>query len=107
VVVLGVGRILPRLVFAGGGVGFYSGEKEAFARFALVYDLELREWPFSEDPTVARRVTEVSGTRDDDSPYTSEEISQGGPYHTGYFAGDYRAEVGPLRAVLWFFVPIG
>jgi hypothetical protein len=46
VVVLGVGSILPRLVFAAGeGVGAYSGEKEAFARVAPVYDLELREWP--------------------------------------------------------------
>ena len=46
VVVLGVGNILPRLVFAGEGVGVYSDEKEASARFALVYDLKLREWPF-------------------------------------------------------------
>jgi hypothetical protein len=55
-------------------------------------------------PTVARRVTEVSGTRDADSPCTSEEIPQGGPYQTGYFAGGYRTEVvhyGP------FFVPTG
>ena len=107
VVVLGVGRILPRPVFAGEGVGVYSGEKEAFARFALVYDLELREWPFPGDPTVARRVTEVSGTRGGDSPYTPEEIPQGGSYHTGYFAGDYRAEVVHYEPFLRFFVPIG
>ena len=104
VVVLGVGSILPRLVFAGEGVGGYTGEKRAFARFALVYDLYLKEWPFPVDPTVARRVTEVSGTRDGDSPYTSEEIPQGGSYHTGYFAGDYRAEVVPCEP---FFVPTG
>ena len=36
VVVLGVGSVIPRLVFAGEGVGAYSGEKEAFAKFALV-----------------------------------------------------------------------
>lgn len=72
VVVLGVGSILPRLVFAGEGVGAYSGEKRAFARFALVYDLDLREWPFPVDPTVARRVTEVSGTHDPQSPCTLE-----------------------------------
>ncbi|CAA9469978.1 MAG: hypothetical protein AVDCRST_MAG12-694 [uncultured Rubrobacteraceae bacterium] len=104
VVVLGVGSILPRLVFAGEGVGAYSGEKRAFARFALVYDLVLREWPFPVDPTVARRVTEVSGTHNPQSPCTSEEGPKKGPYYTGYFAGDYRAEVvhyGP------FFVPTG
>ncbi len=82
VVVLGVGSILPRLVFAGEGVGAYSSEKEAFARFAPVYDLVLREWPFPVDPTVARQVTEVSGTRDGGSPCTSEEIPRGSPYHT-------------------------
>ncbi len=104
VVVLGVGSALPRLVFAGHGVGAYTGEKEAFAEFALVYDLTLREWPFPVDPTVARRVTGVSGTHDGDSPCTSGETPKGSPYHTGYFAGDYRAEVvhhGP------FFVPTG
>ena len=46
VVVLGVESILPRLVFAGEGVGGYTGEMRAFARFALVYDLYLKEWPF-------------------------------------------------------------
>ena len=104
VVVLGVGSIVPRVVFAGEGVGAYSGEKRAFARFALVYDLDLREWPFPVDPTVARRVTEVSGTPDPESPCNSEEGPKKGPYYTGYFAGDYRAEVvhyGP------FFVPTG
>lgn len=104
VAVLGVGSVLPRLVFAGEGVGSYSGEKEAFARFALVYDLELREWPFPIDPTVARRVTEVTGTHEQDSPCDSEEGPKGSPYYTGYFVGDYRAEVvhyGP------FFVPTG
>ncbi len=104
IVVLGVGSILPRLVFAGEGVGSYSGEKEAFAEFALVYDLELREWPFPVDPTVARRVTEVTGTHDQDSPCDSEEGPKAGPYYTGYFVGDYRAEVvhyGP------FLVPTG
>ena len=53
---------------------------------------------------MVRRVTEVGGTRDGDSLCTSEEIPQGGPYHTGYFAGNYRAKVvhyGP------FFVPTG
>jgi len=100
VAVLGVGSVLPRLIFAGEGVGAYSGEKEAFARFALVYDLDLREWPFSVDPTVARRVTAVRRTHNGDSPCTSGEIPRGSPYHTGY----YRAEVvhyGP------FFVPTG
>lgn len=56
------------------------------------------------DPTVARRVTEVSGNRDAGGACTSLEIPKGSPYHTGYFAGDYRAEVvhyGP------FFVPTG
>ena len=46
VVVLGVGSLLPRLVFSGEGIGGYSDEKEAFARFALVYDADLKEWPF-------------------------------------------------------------
>ena len=104
VVVLGVGSALPRLAFADQGVGAYSGEKEAFARSALVYDLTLREWPFPVDPTVARRVTEVGGTHDGNSPCTSGGIPKGSPYHTGYYAGDYRAEVvhyGP------FFVPTG
>lgn len=104
VIVLGVRSMVPRLVFAGEGVGAYSGEKEAFARFALVYDLELREWPFPVDPTVARRVTEVSGTHDAESPCNSEEGPKKAPFYTGYFAGDYRAEVvhyGP------FFVPTG
>lgn len=99
VFVLGVGSALPRLVFADEGVGAYSGEKEAFVEFALVYDLTLREWPFPIDPTVARRVTQVSGTHDADSPC---EGPKKGP--TGYFVGDYRAEVvhyGP------FFVPTG
>ena len=36
VVVLGVESVIPRLVFVGEGVGAYSGEKEAFAKFALV-----------------------------------------------------------------------
>ncbi|QIN82683.1 hypothetical protein GBA63_08520 [Rubrobacter tropicus] len=104
VVVLGVGSLLPRLAFADQGVGSYSGEKEAFAKSALVYDLTLREWPFPVDPTVARRVTGVSGTHDADSQCTSDGVPRGSPYYTGYFAGDYRAEVvhyGP------FFVPTG
>jgi hypothetical protein len=104
VVLLGVGSLLPRLAFSGEGVGGYSGEKRAFARFVLVHDLVLREWPFPVDPTVARRVTEVSGNRDAGGTCTSREIPKGNPYHTGYFAGDYRAEVvhyGP------FFVPTG
>lgn len=104
VVVLGIGSMLPRLVFAGEGIGDYAGEKKAFARFALVYDRDLREWPFPVDPTVARRVTEVGGTHDPESPCTSVEGPSKGPYYTGYFAGDYRAEVvhyGP------FFVPTG
>ena len=53
---------------------------------------------------MARRVTEVSGTHDADSPCTSEEGPRNSPYHTGYFVGDYRAEVlhyGP------FFIPTG
>ncbi len=50
VVLLGVGSLLPRLFFSSEGVGGYSGEKRAFARFALVYDLDLREWPFPVDP---------------------------------------------------------
>jgi hypothetical protein len=102
--VLIIGSLLPRLVLSGEGVGGYSGEKKAFARFALVYDLELREWPFPVDPTVARRVTAVSGTHDLESPCNSEEGPRKDPYYTGYFAGDYRAEVvhyGP------FFVPTG
>lgn len=46
----------------------------------------------------------MRGTRDEDSPCNSEEGPKNGPYYTGYFAGDYRAEVvhyGP------FFVPTG
>ena len=104
VVVVGVGSVVPRLVFAGEGVGAYSGEEAAFARFALVYDLDLREWPFPVDPTVARRVTTVSEAHDESNPCTSEEVPKGSPYHTGYFAGNYKAEVvhyGP------FFVPTG
>lgn len=104
VVVLGVGSVLPRLVFAGEGASAYSGEKAAFARFALVYDSDLREWPFPVDPTVARRLTYVRGTHDAGSPCKSQEIPKGSSYYTGYFAGDYRAEVvhyGP------FFVPTG
>jgi hypothetical protein len=104
VFVLGLGSLLPRLILSGEGIGGYSGEKEAFARFALVYDSDLREWPFPVDPTVARRVTEVSGTHDPESPCNSEEGPRKGPYYTGYFVGDYKAEVvhyGP------FFVPTG
>ncbi len=104
VVVLGVGSALPRLVFSGEGVGAYSGEKKAFARFALVYDRDLREWPFPIDPTVARRVTRVSGTHYQGSPCNSEEVPKKSTYYTGYFVGDYEAEVvhyGP------FFVPTG
>ncbi len=104
VVALGVGSALPRLVFAGEGLGAYSGEKAAFARFVLVYDSDLREWPFPVDPTVARRVTYVRGTHDAGSPCASEEGPKKGPYYTGYFVGDYKAEVvhyGP------FFVPTG
>ena len=104
VVLLGIGSLLPHLVFSGEGVGGYCGEKRAFARFALVYDLDLREWPFPVDPTVARRVTEVGGNHDGESPCKSRGTPKGSPYHTGYFAGDYRAEVvhyGP------FFVPTG
>jgi hypothetical protein len=104
VILLGVGSALPRLFFSGERVGAYSGEKKAFAKFVLVYDSELREWPFPIDPTVARRVTEVSGKRDPDSPCNSEEGSRKSPYYTGYFVGDYKAEVvhyGP------FFIPTG
>ena len=93
VVILGVGSAILRLVFSDRGVGAYSGEKQAFAKFALVYDASLREWPFPIDPTVARRVTKVGGTHDADSPCTSRD-----------FIGDYRAEFvhyGP------FFVPTG
>jgi hypothetical protein len=97
VVVLGVGSIFR----------VWSSPARASgptARFALVYDLDLREWPFPVDPTVARQVTEVSGTPDPESPCNSEEGPKKGPYYTGFFAGDYRAEVvyyGP------FFVPTG
>lgn len=104
VAVLGVGSLLPRLAFADQGVGAYSGEKKAFAKLVLVDDLTLREWPFPVDPTVARRVTGVSGTPDADSQCTSGEVPKGSPFYTGYFAGDYRAEVihhGP------FFIPTG
>lgn len=104
VVVLGVGSALPRLVFADDGAGSYSGGKEAFAESALVFDLTLRERPFPVDPTVARRVTQVSGNHDGDSPCTSGEIPKGIPYHTGYYAGDYRTEVVHYGS---FFVPTG
>ena len=43
VVVLGVGSLLPRLVFSGEGVRGYSAEKRTFAEFALVYDSDLKE----------------------------------------------------------------
>jgi hypothetical protein len=49
-------------------------------------------------------VAEVNGSHDEDSPCNSEEGSPGGPYDTGLFVGDYRAEVvhyGP------FFIPTG
>ena len=62
VFVLGVGSILPRLVFAGEGAGAYSGEKAAFARFALEYDSTLREWPFPMDPSVARTIMHPAPT---------------------------------------------
>ena len=88
IAVLTLGSLLPRLVLSGEGVAGYSGEKEAFARFALVYDLELREWAFPVDPTVARRVTEVSVTHDPDSPCNSGDGPKKGPYYTGYFAVD-------------------
>ncbi len=104
VLVLVVGSVLPRVILAGEGMVAYSGEREAFAKFALVYDSDLREWPFPVDPTVARRVTEVSGTHDGDSPCNSKGTPNGSPYDTGYFVGDYKAEVihyGP------FFVPTG
>lgn len=104
VVALGIGSVLPRLVFADEGLSAYSGQKKAFTEFALIYDSELREWSFPVDPTVARRVTEVSGTPDASSVCKSEGTPEGSPYDTGYFAGDYRAEVvhyGP------FFIPTG
>ena len=104
VLLLGVGSLLPRPAFSGEGVEGYSGEKRAFARFVLVQDLTLREWPFPVNPSVARRVTGVSGDRDAGGTCTSQEIPKGSPYHTGYFAGNYSAEVvryGP------FFVPTG
>ena len=77
--VLIIGSLMPRLVFSGEGVGGYTGEKKAFAGFALVYDLELREWTSPANPTVARRVTEVSGTHDPESPCDSEEGPKKGP----------------------------
>ena len=43
VVLLGAGSLLPHLAFSDEGVGGYAGEKRAFSRFALVYDLDLRE----------------------------------------------------------------
>lgn len=104
VLALGLGCALPILVLFSEGAGSYSGEKKVFAKFALVYDSDLREWPFPIDPSVARRVTEVSGTHDRDSPCNSEEVPETSPYYTGYFAGDYKAEVvhyGP------FFIPTG
>jgi hypothetical protein len=63
-----VGSVLARLVFAGGAVSAYSGEKAVFARLALVYDLDLREWPFTVDPTVVRRVRKVGGKLDTGRP---------------------------------------
>ena len=104
VLVLVVGSVLPRVVLAGEGMMAYSGEREAFAEFALVYDSDLREWPFPVDPTVARRVTKVSGTHNENSPCNSRGTPNGSPYDTGYFVGDYKAEVvhyGP------FFVTTG
>ena len=103
-IVLGVGSVVPRLAFAGNNVGAYTDEKKAFAKFALVYDSELREWPFPMGPTVARRVTEVSGTHNEDSRCNNTGHPKTSPYYTGDFAGDYKAEVihyGPS------FIPTG
>ena len=98
VVLLGAGSLLPRLAFSDEGVGGYAGEKRAFARFALVCDLGLREWPFPVDPTVARRVTQVSGNRDAGSPCTSQEVPEGQPLPYRLLRGRLQGGGGPLRA---------
>jgi hypothetical protein len=100
---LGVGVALPALLI-GNGLGQYEGEDRAYAEFVLIYDQELREWPFPVDPTVARRAQEVQ-ERVPPSPEGKECTYQGGgPYGSVAFSGDYSAEVvhyGP------FFVPTG
>ncbi len=56
--VLGVGAALPALVI-GDGLDHYEGEDRGYAGFVLVYDLDVKEWPFPIDSTVARRAEGV------------------------------------------------
>jgi len=106
VAVLAVGVALPPLVL-GDGTGGYEGEREeSYARFVLLYDEDLREYPFPIDPTVARRVgrLEVSPSPEGRCPPV-EGFVGAGPADAGPFPrGDYSADVvhyGP------FFVPTG
>ena len=66
--VLASGSALPA-VLLGDGTDRYEGEDRAFAEYALLYDLDLKEWPFPIDPTVVRSVREVrSYPRSPDCP---------------------------------------
>jgi hypothetical protein len=100
--VLAAGVALPALM--GDGADRYEGEDRAFAEFVLVYDQELKEWPFPVDPTVSSRVEDVRVRPGDHRGCTTAGAPERGPYFTGHFSGDYSAEVvhyGP------FFVPSG
>ena len=102
-VLLAAGLALPALLI-GDGAERYEGEDRAYAEFVLVYDRDLKEWPFPVDPTVSSRVENVRVRPGDDHGCTTASLPERGPYFTGYFSGDYSAEVvhyGP------FFVPTG
>jgi hypothetical protein len=87
-----LGIALPALLI-GDGLGRYDGEDRAYAEFVLVYDRDLQEWPFPIDPTVVRRVEGLRVSPGDNRGCTSTEGPDKGPYATGYFSGDYSAEV--------------
>jgi len=104
-VVLAVGVALPLLAF-GDGTGLYEGQEENYAELVLLYDAELREWPFPIDPTVASRVENLERHLGPDGVcYSEDGLGRRSPFYTGYFArGDYTADAvhyGP------FFVPTG
>jgi hypothetical protein len=106
VAVLAVGAIVPPLVL-GDGTGGHWGEREgSYAGFVLLYDLDLKEWPFPIDPTVARRVERLEVSPGPEGRCPPVEGLGAGVVDAGvpFPRGDYSADVvhyGP------FFVPTG
>jgi hypothetical protein len=104
VAVLAVGIALPPLVL-GDGTDGYEGKQGSYAGFVLLYDLDLKEWPFPIDPTVVRRVERLEVSPSPEGRCPPVEGLGMGPTDAGPFPrGDYSADVvhyGP------FFVPTG